>query len=363
MSASLGVAQTSCNQVECADGTIERDGKCVAASDNFDPTMCGPFTELQGDKCVPTFPPTVCEDGSTLPEVDPETGVTTCKGTGPAPGCGGSLACPAGTSATKLTICGQIYDFKDNSKFAAAGAEGMRCDPAAPATSGPCALQILAFDADKFARTPTTAPPLSVGDVYIDDCGRYRLTDIETSGTSPYIGLGFDDAGMTLGPNGVTVTVGVATAKPPARYLKDFEAWIVNQTTIGAWQTSGGPPLSGGIYAPVFRQHRKGFGDQYANQSGVSFTRMGNPDTTNDYYFPTADTGRNMIDTAASATGANGTVLVTAATIDESLAYSGTGGLGAGCRWEPHAGASLPGIVFIQVFRKIDAVVGGPCND
>jgi hypothetical protein len=124
-----------------------------------------------------------------------------------------------------------------------------------------------------------------------------------------------------------------------------------------------GPPLSGGIYAPVFRQHRKGSGDQFANQAGVTFTKAGNTVPANDYYFTAAETMRTTVDTNATATGANGTALITGATIDDSVMYAGTGGLGTGCRWEPHAGASLPGIVFIQVFRKIDAVVGGPCND
>ena len=69
-----------------------------------------------------------------------------------------------------------------------------------------------------------------------------------------------------------------------------------------------------------------------------------------------------MIDSNASVTGANGTALYTGASVDDSVKYAGQGGLGAGCRWEPHAAASLAGIVFIQVFRKTD-IVGMTCND
>ena len=60
-------------------------------------------------------------------------------------------------------------------------------------------------------------------------------------------------------------------------------------------------------------------------------------------------------------TGANGTGFVNNATLNDGL-YYGQGGLGAGCVWEGHAAASLPGIVFIQVFRKTDATPA-TCND
>lgn len=354
---------TGCKQTECGDGTIERNGNCEPATVTTTAGICGPFTELQGDKCVPQFPPTECDPGTTAPMIDPTTGVTTCIGTGGG-GCGSKLACPPGTTTTKLTICGQLYNLEDNAKFSDANASATRCDPNMPATSGPCALQILAFDAIAFGTDPANAPPLGVGDVYIDDCGRYRLTDIETNGTGPFIGLGIDDGppGSALGPSGVTVTVGVATPKPSERYVADFEAWIVNQTTVGKWQASNGPPLSGGIYAAIFRQHKKGTGDQFANQAGVTITKSGNTIPLQDYYFTASENTRTTVDGAATATGANGTGLLTGASVTDSVVYSGQGGLGAGCRWEPHAAASLPGVVFMQIYRKLD-IVGQTCND
>ena len=102
----------SCKSVDCGDGTTERNGSCVAASQTVSAARCGPFTVLQGDTCVvdPMFPPTVCDPDTTAEDIDKGTGVTTCIGTGVA-GCAARIACQVGT-AGKQTICGQIYDFE-----------------------------------------------------------------------------------------------------------------------------------------------------------------------------------------------------------------------------------------------------------
>jgi hypothetical protein len=356
------LAAHGCKQLECAEGTIERNGMCQPADQTTNTGICGPFTELQGDRCVPLFPPTQCEPGTTEEDLDTATGVITCKGTGQGGGCGTPLACPTPTGSTKQTICGQIYDFKDNTKFAAMNASGTRCDAMTPTASGPCALQILAYDAIAFGTNPSAATPLPRGDVYIDDCGRYRVTDIETNGTGPFIGLGFDDANMPLGPMGVTVTAAVTTSKQGMTASRDIEAYIATVATAGMWQMSGGPSLAGGIYALVFRQKKTGANDVTMNQQGVTVTKMGNTIPANDFYFGMNATDRTTIDPAAVATGANGTALVTNASVADSVSYSGQGGLGPGCRWELRAGASLAGIVFIAIFRKAD-IIGMTCND
>jgi hypothetical protein len=59
------------------------------------------------------------------------------------------------------------------------------------------------------------------------------------------------------------------------------------------------------------------------------------------------------LDAAAGATSTNGTVLVTGANLGE--VYGGMGGLPAQCLWEIHAGAAVPSVVFIQVFRPMNA--------
>lgn len=359
----LAMSGVSCKDVECGDGTIERDGTCQPASATTSGGMCGPFTELQGDRCAPQFPPTECDPSTTMPSVDPETGVTTCIGTGGG-GCNAAFACPTPTVASRLTICGQLYDFEDMSKFAAPMASGTKCDLTMPATSGPCALGIRAYDALQFAANPTAATPLPIEDLYIDDCGRYRVTNIDTNGTGPFIGLGIDD-NPTMGPGGVTVTVGVATPKA-SPVVTDFEGFIVKASTTQLWSGSGGPSLATGIYVASYRAHKLGPGvDRHAPQAGVQFYKNTGQDVTaDDYYFQTALTTHTTIDPAATVTGANGSTLVTNRTISESVAFEGTGGLGTGCRWEPHAAASLAGVVFIQIFRKADLIgQPGSCQD
>lgn len=340
-------ASVGCSSVECGDGTIERGGACVRSDQTVGDAKCGPFTKLVGDVCVPMFPPTVCDDGTTLPDVDPATGVTTCIGTGTA-GCNAPIACPA-PAAGKQTICGQLFDFETNQPFAAAGAMGTRCT--GTATSGPCALGIRAFDAIAFGTNPATAVPLAVGETYLDDCGRYRLKDI-TVPAGPFIGLGIDDANMAMaGPAGVTNAIGIATAKTPDMATRGFEGFIAAKTTTDAWAASGGPPLSGGVYALVFRAHKTGTD----NQAGITMTRAGSPAPANDFYFTPAQTSRTTVDPSANVTGQNGTALVINASVAEALAYSGAG-LPAECTYTTHAGASLPNILFIQVVRPINAI-------
>jgi hypothetical protein len=104
--------------------------------------------------------------------------------------------------------------------------------------------------------------------------------------------------------------------------------------------------------------------NRHTPQEGVAFAKMGDtgPVMGNDYYFEATETLHQAVDPAADVTGLNGTVLVTNRSISESVAFDGVGGLGPGCRWEPHAAASLPGIVFIQVYRKAD-IPFMTCND
>lgn len=356
------LSTTSCKEIECGEGTIERDGTCAPATTTTGAGMCGPFTTLQGDRCVPQFPPTECDLATTMPTVDPDTGVTICIGTG-AGGCNAPIACATPTEANRLTVCGQLYDFETGAKLQAAGAMGTACDPDAPAAAGPCALTIKAYDALTFAMNPATASPRASDPLYLDDCGRYRLANINTNATSPFIGLGIDDAGMPNGPDGTTVTVGVVTPKA-SPVVSDFEAWIVKASTTQMWTQSGGPSLANGIYAATYRKHKLAAGvDRHAAQDGVTFARASDGMTypSQDHYFTSTATLHQTIDMNATATGANGTALVEGRSLSEG-GFGGVGGLGSGCAWEPHLAVSLPGIVFIQIFRKVD-VTAGSCTE
>jgi hypothetical protein len=317
---------------------------------------------IMGNQCVPIYPPTICQPGTTTEDTGSD-GVTTCIGTGGPAGCSADIPCKNPASG-KQTVCGQIYNFEDGTKFQGA-ATGAVC--AGTETTGPCALQIVAYDAINFAMDQTT-PPQMVGKVVIDDCGRYAVEDITPPGNS-FLALGFDDRGQPLGPTGVTVTTGVALPKAPDTKTQKFEAFVMDQSVIGSWTVSGGPPFANGIYASVFRQHTCDggtcIGDSFANQSGVQITKSSAVNMANDYYFKASDgMTRQNIDPAVNATTANGTGLLTNASVIDSLAYSGTGGITdtTNCQWEAHAAANVPGLLFIQIYRKT-AKLGKTCTE
>jgi hypothetical protein len=353
------LAATSCKSVDCGEGTTERNGTCVPANETVSNATCGKFTELKGTECAPEFDPTVCDPATTQADTDPATGVTTCIGTG-ASSCASKLPCPTPADSTQA-ICGQIYDFETNTPFAAPGATGARCT--ASATSGPCSLGIKAYDAAALVANPPTptnpgAAPLAAT-VSIDDCGRYQVTGIAQPG-GPLVALALDDA--QAGPPGTTNAVGVTTPKAPNTAVKDFDHFVVPATASSKWDGgASGPSLANGIFAAVYRAHATGTDaatgvtltiapkDTPANQA---------PDPARTFYF--AGATRATLDTALTATAANGGALLTGANLGE--VYSGGGGgIPAGCMWEIHPGAAIPGTVFIQVFRPT-AQAGQTCT-
>jgi hypothetical protein len=365
--AALGT-NVSCVQTECGDGTIERDGVCVASDINNDKPICGPFTELHGDRCEPVYAPTQCDPQTSEPNVDPITGITTCVGTGTGGGCGAPISCPA-PGGTKMTICGQIYDFETRDAKFSSEATGTRCDNMAPTSTGPCSLTMLAFDALKYGARqddPAANVTPSSDNLYIDDCGRFKVSNIETNGTGPFIGVGFTEAGKLpqrpLDQLTVTATTGFAVSKKVGGTQERQEGFIVKPSTITSWQNNGGPPLSGGIYVGLFRKTKTGT----EPQPGVKFTK--NPVgliPSQDYYFKAAELTSSTIDTNQMATGANGNGLLTGTSVGDQLAYSGTGGItSAHCTWENHAAANLANIVFFQIYRKADVPLDNtPCDE
>jgi hypothetical protein len=271
--------------------------------------------------------------------------------------CAAPVACPAPTSATKQSLCGQIYNFENNDKLL--GSSSGACT--ATTESGPCALTIKPHDAIAFAQNPAQVAPLAHGSAEIDGCGRFRITDIDTNAIGPFIALAVDDAAH-VGPPGSTVTVAIATPKVAGTATDQLEAWVVKESTTTQWAASGGPALMDGVFVPVFRAHKLGTPetDPFEPQSGVTFTSLNT--SLDDYYFGPEAVDRMTIDAAAVATGANGTVLVRGASIQDAVAHSGTGGLSdtTNCRWPRHAGMTSPGVVFIQLFRPTDQV-GAQC--
>jgi hypothetical protein len=349
-------SMTGCKEVDCGDGTIERNGKCEKADVTIDPAKCGPNTMAVGDECLPMFPPTVCDPTTTDEDVDTSTNVTTCIGSGGG-GCGSPIACPA-PSAGKQTICGQLYTIDNNENFEAAVATG-RCDPTMPEATGPCALRMNAYDAIMFANNPGTAP-LEVADTYIDSCGRFRLTDISPPTGTPFIAIGIDDIQGAPGPGGVTNATGIAVPNAPDTATKDTEAFIVPAAVTTKWATTGAgaPTIAGGLYVMIFRQKRA---PSRLTQAGVTVLKGIPPNfaptPSTDYYFKSTDVQRENVDNATpmNVTGANGTALVTPASLTDG-AFTGlpTGILPPECRWSAHAAQTVAGIVFVQVVRPVN---------
>ncbi len=354
LGALAGASQSSCKSLACAPGTIESNNECVAADVTTSTAACGPFTVLQGNLCVPMFPPTVCDPDTTSESPDPATGVITCVGTGVSAGCTGTFVCPT-PDGTHQTACGQIYDVETGAPLVKTGATGALCTIGSEA-SGPCALGIQTFDAVAFASNPATATPLANGGFDIDDCGRFRVKNI-TQPSGPFIALGLDDAvPANAGPAGVTNTVGIAFPKAMGTATSRLEHFVAKASLTAGWTSSGGPTIASGIYMPLFRAHPATVASA-DSQAGVTMTKTGSTIPNDDFYFGSGATTRTTIEPAATATGPTGAALVTNGTL--SGLYSGTGGLGSNCAWETHPGASVPQVLFIQIFHPVDE--GGTC--
>jgi len=329
-----------CKGVDCGEGTTERGGICVPASETVGSATCGKNTILQGDTCVSQV---TCGDGTIESAPDPA-GLKTCIGTGDgsAMGCAAKLPCPT-PAAGKQTICGQIYDFETGQPFADSGATGTQCTAAT--TTGPCALGIKAYDAVAFALSSGAGGALTVGATYLDNCGRYRLSDVSQPTQASLVAIGVDDI-ASPGPTGLASPVGVSLSFA-ARATPDIEAFTVKPATIAGY---AGPSLASGIYALMYRS--RSTGSELAE--GVTVTRNGGTDSAHDYYFSASATTRTTIDTT-NVTGANGTALFTITNPQPTDQYSGIGGTQCSCVWPAFASLPVPGVMFVQIFRPTSA--------
>ena len=135
----LPLATAGCKSLECGDGTIDRDGVCVPGDETPGAANCGPFTELgPSGTCEPILDPTVCDDATTEPVIDPDTGVTTCVGTGAASCDSPMTGCTV--TSNNMTVCGRLYDVEDDS-IVGGGADTSECPPGGEDT-GPCSLVV-----------------------------------------------------------------------------------------------------------------------------------------------------------------------------------------------------------------------------
>lgn len=337
----LGGVQGSCTTTECGEGTIDQGGKCVSgvATDN---ATCGAGTTLKNGKCAPDFPPTVCDPDTTQPVTDPETGVTTCMGTG---GGGCMLACGTPSSG-KMSLCGQFLDLETNAPIQDATHDGTACDPTKPTQSGPCSMVIKAYDAIAFAGDPSTAPELPRDEVVINNCGYFRIKNINPSGAS-FIGIGLADA------TGVPAThrlSGVAVPVIPTKAVSNIPAYAMTIATDTKWSAAaglgGGESLATrGVYVGIFLHGQ-------VPVAGVKVVRGGTVNPSQHFYFSdTNPAQRSMLvmNSTQDVTGPNGTAVTIGA--NTLTTYTGSGAEPGGsstCKWPVLMGDEIRGVAFIE---------------
>jgi hypothetical protein len=344
--ATAALLGTGCQSLECADGTHEADGECVPG-DQLSNADCGPGTHVENGMCTPDFEPTVCDPDTTLPEVDPETGVTTCHGIGGG-GCESNLPCPNESSGGKHTICGRIFDVQTGLALTAAVPNQGECG-AGGADDIACELSVRFVDALVFAGD-ITAGALTSDPVYLDDCGRFRAQNVAHPGTGA-IGVAVDDEGA----NDNHVLTGVALLVTSGQFVNGLDAYSCTVATEQDWSDDVGVSslLDQGVFVAQFL-----YDD--APAAGVTITAGGSPAPASDYYWDDVDpTMRTSVSTTQSVSGPNGLAMIT--DFAGLPQFSGQGGIPATCEWTSAQAGAVPGVLF---FSQREAVLDGtntPC--
>jgi hypothetical protein len=351
--AASGSLLTGCGGLECAEGTHEQDGECVSNDTDPDSAQCGPMTHLENGVCV-VDDPTVCDDATTTPVFNEDTGVTTCVGT--AGNCNQPLSCIDDVDPGKNKVCGRMIDVETQAPIQAATPTFLPCDDPGAAQDGPCQLDVQFYDALEFAGNPSTAP-LAVEDILIDDCGRFVGTNITHPGTG-FMGIGVDDkaggddnyrltgSAFAIGNNEV---VSGAAANGYAVRISTDEDWsgdvgfpttntFVDRGVYVAWFIHGATPVS-----------------------GVTITRGGSAVPANDFYMDDASPlSRTSVSTSQTSTGPNG-IGILHSTGNGIVLHSGEGSEEAGCEWPSNQAAAIPNVMFFQPRPMVEAGTEDPC--
>jgi hypothetical protein len=329
--------------LECGEGTLEQGGVCVSADSSKDPASCGQGTYFDPatQTCVSDFEPVRCDEGTTI-EVT-EDGVTVCVGVGGGGDCSAPIACPS-PSPGKVTVCGRLIDAGTGQPVQADGVSTAACDPDTPAATGPCALEVTFYDAITFANDPQNAPPLGHESLVVDECGRFRASNVDPPVTLGFMGVSVDDHAQSGRDD--HVLSGVAFPATDGAQIPGIRLLAVATATDQAWTTSAGDPFGGmsfsqkGAFLAIFRH-----GDERV--AGVQLTGANNQTRPEDtFYFSDADP--LIISTVApgqTATGVNGAGLMVNSSLTE---HSGQDGEVSGCQWPSNLAAAIPGLIYAQ---------------
>lgn len=349
------LSNASCRQLECAEGTVERDGICEV-DHAFEAARCGPFTQLNGSDCVPIYEPTICDPLSSVPETDLVTGVITCKGI--CVGCSQPLPCPTPLPG-KMSVCGRLYDVETDQQITAEtqGAEGTPCDQGGIA-QGPCQLELKFYSALEFANNPTGAPELGYESLLLDDCGRFVAKSVDMAQLG-FLGIGVDDREGS-GSDTQRLT-GVAMTFTAGGVGNGVRAYSLTRATDNKWgMTTGFSVADRGAFLAFFTY-------QNAPADGVRIqTPRGTDRIAYDYYFtdsvvdPVTSTvlTRSTIDEDGpnndNRTGLNGAALLVNFGVTPNIAgHTGEGGIPGTCAWEEQNAAEIPGVLFVSSRRAL----------
>jgi len=332
-----------CDDIECGPGTFQEGDVCVVDNgfENDDP-RCGIGTHLEGGECIPTLDPAVCDDTTTLPEIQAD-GTIVCVGTGGG-GCG-SISCGDPGGGGFVSLCGQILDVETNEPVRTDDASGAPCDPAAPTADGPCSLQVVFFDALGFAANPSGTAPQDADLVEVNDCGHFKGIRIERP-FSGQIAIGVENV-----PGAATdrVLSGIAITADMGELRKDLRAFAFSKTTDAKWTSSAGDPFSGtsfvekGAYVPVFCSPNCRLDGQLEE---IKVTRGGTVIPADDYYFDDTDrTVRSSVSASQDSTGINGAAIMVNSPLGQ---HSAEGGDIGDCEWESQLATSVPTALFFR---------------
>ena len=324
----------SCQNLECGDNTIERDGKCVASTLPPD-KECGPGTAFDpgSGRCL-----SVLTCGENTIAVTTDAGVPVCVGIGGSVDCNQPIPCPP-PDGDSMTVCGRIYDLEDSTPL----------DDANSSNGEPYRdVVIRIYDPLALA---TEQNPTVVKTGAPDACGRFAITDVPISALpSTFIAIVTDDAGSTDN----LVRAGIADNAAVGSVLTNLRAWVFRRSTDASWSSQAG--LSGdsfgvrGVYAQIFLSgtplppFATGRPTTGVTAAVVGATR--DPRPNDDFYFTDADPVlRRTVSPTRDNTGANGTALLINAGLGS---YSGVGNEPPSTCWAKSLAASPANSAFVQ---------------
>lgn len=317
------LAASGCGSLVCGPGTTSKvdpasgQARCVAAADTRIACDLDGGARLVGGTCVgdPGQFPT-CGPGTFL-DVD----AGQCRGSG-GTGDGGGGPCSGPIAAGRTCLYGQVYDLRTGKPHAGAP------------------LQLAAYEPIGFLFLPD---PKDLGHTTSDASGAYVIDNVEVSKLpSSLVAIAVTDVG---GP-GPTYTLAGAGGKDIAGgKAYRIDVFAVERALVAGWDAQLG--LAGdktfeaqGAYVGLFVD---GPGEGAGPQAGVQLTFNAKP--ASDVFYAGGD--RATLDAKLTATGAAGLAVQRVA--PRSLGdYSGSGGRPS---WDVVKGASIPGAVFVQVFR------------